>query len=264
MLFLAQMTTFFFLSNLWIVLLMVILFLPLNAMSIAISHNHHHLPTFKKPILNSIYELILSLQNGATPKTWILHHTIGHHVNFMDQKKDTSPWQHRDGTTMTRTEYVLINTLMMYPETFRTGKRKPKLFRDFKIHLIPFFIILAALIAYSPLKASIVFIIPMILMLFLVVDATYLHHKDLETDNVIQASRNNMNKWFNRFTWNLGYHAAHHAKPGLHWSKLPEYHESIKHEIPDELLFDRYDWSHSDKNKQKRIEPFVDAEQQKI
>lgn len=37
-------------------------------------------------------------------------------------------------------------------------------------------------------------------------------------------------------TCNLGYHTAHHKRPGTHWSLLPDVHEGIKDEIPAELV----------------------------
>ncbi|HEV2852180.1 MAG TPA: fatty acid desaturase [Thermoanaerobaculia bacterium] len=36
-------------------------------------------------------------------------------------------------------------------------------------------------------------------------------------------------------TFNSGYHTAHHVKPGLHWSRLPEFHRQLRDRIPAEL-----------------------------
>ncbi len=65
---------------------------------------------------------------------------------------------------------------------------------------------------------------------------THDHHSGLDTDDAFQASYNNENALFNLLTGNLGYHTAHHYRQGLHWSKLPELHEKIRHQIPPELI----------------------------
>ena len=44
-----------------------------------------------------------------------------------------------------------------------------------------------------------------------------------------------MHRSYNVLTGNLGYHTAHHVKPKLHWSKLPEFHASIADRIPPHL-----------------------------
>ena len=60
----------------------------------------------------------------------------------------------------------------------------------------------------------------------------------LEISKTILKSKKQIkfsNKWYNIFTGNLGYHTAHHVKPGLHWSMLPEFHKSIEDKIPAHL-----------------------------
>jgi fatty acid desaturase len=37
-------------------------------------------------------------------------------------------------------------------------------------------------------------------------------------------------------TCNLGLHTAHHKRPGVHWSLLPQIHEEIKDQIPQEMI----------------------------
>ena len=178
----------------------------------------------------------LFFNTGCGPWSWVLHHTIGHHMHYLEAEKDTCSWKRKDGTTMSAFEFTLINTLKVYPEIFRVGKDHPKIFKKFKIGLIICLTILAGLIALAPLKAMILFVIPMIVQLFLLVFATVNHHRGLDTQNEYAATRNDTTKINNWYAWNLGYHTAHHIKCGLHWSKLPEFHNQIKNSIPNELI----------------------------
>ena len=76
---------------------------------------------------------------------------------------------------------------------------------------------------------------PAFLTLFHTIWATYEHHAGCPPSNHLDASRNRVNRIFNALTGNLGLHTAHHKRPGLHWSLLPELHEKIRHQIPEEL-----------------------------
>ena len=75
-------------------------------------------------------------------------------------------------------------------------------------------------------------------MVLLVFEATYDHHSGLFTDDKYEASRNILGSFYNFSRLNLGYHTAHHIKPGLHWSELPKYHASIEKHIPEALIDD--------------------------
>jgi hypothetical protein len=46
------------------------------------------------------------------------------------------------------------------------------------------------------------------------------------------ASNNILHRGYNILTGNLGFHTAHHYRPGVHWSRLPALHDTIAHEIP--------------------------------
>ena len=62
------------------------------------------------------------------------------------------------------------------------------------------------------------------------------HYPDQSKDNPYEASFNNLNKWYNMFTGNLGFCTAHHHNGGLHWSKLPQLHARLADKIPDRLI----------------------------
>jgi fatty acid desaturase len=231
-----QMALFFLVSNVWIVIIAVALLVPFQVSASALNHNHHHCETFRFAWLNRLYEFILFLQTGTTPLTWTLHHNIGHHENFMDQKSDTSPWMKRNGQKMSRPYYCIRNSIMMYPGAWKVGRSHPQIFRRFLIFLGVSSVIMAALLLGSPLKALIIFVIPMTGMLFVLVDTTYHHHAGLVTEDAYAATFNILSPAYNVCAWNLGYHTAHHLRPGLHWTNLPEFHERIQERIPTTLV----------------------------
>lgn len=200
------------------------------------NHHHQHTPTFRYTFANRILEFFYALHTGVTTNLWVLHHVHGHHNNFLDQRKDESRWTRDDGTQMGELEYSLTITATAYYRGYQVGKHHPKEQKSFILYSLITFAIVAGLVAYKPAAGLLLFVLPMIMGLFITAWATYEHHAGLNTDNQFEASFNNLNRWYNLFTGNLGYHTAHHYRQGLHWSKLPQLHEKIKDNIPEELV----------------------------
>ncbi len=200
------------------------------------NHHHQHTPTFKSTTLNRLLEQFYALHTGQTTNLWLLHHVLGHHHNYLDQTKDESRWKRLDGSTMGEIEYSLNVAATAYQRAFQVGKKHPKQQKDFLIFSGITFLLVALLFAWKPMQATFLFILPMICSLIFVAWVTYDHHAGLDTDDHFQASYNILNRFFNFLTGNLGYHTAHHYRQGLHWSKLPELHEEIKHQIPAHLF----------------------------
>ena len=92
--------------------------------------------------------------------------------------------------------------------------------------------LLGVLFWHNWYNALFVFLLPMCVSLYVTAWATFFHHVGLETQEHAEASYNILHRGYNLFTGNLGYHAAHHAKHGLHWSKLPELHAQMAKDIP--------------------------------
>ncbi len=225
---------FFFVDSLWFVIIFwLLMILPKGAIS-AWNHHHQHCHVFKRNWQNRILEFFYALHTGVTTNLWVLHHNLGHHRNFLDQEKDESRWKRKDGSTMGEIEYTLITTLTAYIRGYQVGKNYPRQRRQFVVFSTITLLLLIALTIYDPTNALFIFILPMIGSLLYTSWATYGHHTELDTQDQFAASHNITDKWFNLFTGNLGYHTAHHYKQGVHWSKLPELHEKIKHKIPKE------------------------------
>lgn len=200
------------------------------------NHHHQHAPTFRSTVPNRIMEFFYALHTGVTTNLWVLHHVHGHHQNYLDQTKDESRWLRKNGTQMGEMEYSFIVALTAYYRGFKVGLKHPKDMKQFLIFSAITFVLVAMLVAYRPVPGLLVFVLPMMMGLFMTAWATHDHHAGLHTEDHFKASYNNLSPMFNLLTGNLGYHTAHHYKQGIHWSKLPQLHEKIKHNIPEELI----------------------------
>ncbi|HKP58099.1 MAG TPA: fatty acid desaturase [Polyangiales bacterium] len=230
-----DLTMYFCVRSPWVLcgywLLMVI---PKGVLC-AWNHHHQHVPTFRSTALNRLLELSYALHTGVTTHTWVLHHVLGHHQNFLDQAKDESRWKRADGQHMGVLEYTLDVALTAYPRAFQVGRRFPTHQRQFLIFGALTLLLVVSAIVYKPLAGIMLFALPMVCSMLYTAWVTYDHHSGLDTDDHFQASYNNLGPWFNRLTGNLGYHTAHHYRQGVHWSKLPEVHARIEQHIPVHL-----------------------------
>jgi lysophospholipase L1-like esterase len=128
---------------------------------------------------------------------------------------------------MPRWLYALRGNLTIHRDAFlvglaegRAGRKTllPKLGAELSIQLA----LTATLLACRPWIAVGFFMIPNAIVAFMVWWESYPHHVGLPTTSPYDASMTFENRRYNRFTFNIGHHAAHHRKPTLHWSLLPE------------------------------------------
>jgi fatty acid desaturase len=205
-----------------------------------INHHHQHVNTFRARWLNRVYDLVLSLQTGVGPYGWVLHHNLGHHVNYLNQPPDENPdesrWTRADGSQMGRVEYTIDLLLHHQIDILRVGRRHPRHLRHFLLMKLPLWGLLGAGLWLRPLETALVFLVPSFLTLVHTIWATYEHHAGCSRDDHLVASVNRESRLYNLLTGNLGLHTAHHKRPGLHWSLLPELHEGIRSQIPEEQI----------------------------
>ncbi len=209
-----------------------------------INHNHQHLNSFRAAWLNRLYDLVLALQVGVGPYSWVLHHNLGHHLNYLNQPPHESPdesrWKRADGRQMGRLEFSFHLLLHHQIDIVRIGLRHPKYFRYFLLMKLPLWSLIGAGLWLRPLETVLVFLLPGFITLFHTIWATYEHHAGCPHENHLEASRNRDNRIFNALTGNLGLHTAHHKRPGLHWSLLPQLHQQIRSQIPEEQILETF------------------------
>lgn len=233
-LFIADLLVFFLVSSWPIVLVWSLASIVSKTCIAAWNHHHQHVPFFTSTVCNRLMEIIFGLQTGAVSKVWVLHHNIGHHDNYMDQTKDESAWRAPDGRVMLAHEYTFRLAATGYYDAFKNGKDHPKDRLVMMLMLGVHFAIVGALLAVNWVNALLIFIIPMLGAFLMTCRHTYDHHAGCSEEDEYAASNNIMHRWYNVLTGNLGYHTAHHLRPGLHWSKLPAFHAKIAHKIPPE------------------------------
>jgi beta-carotene hydroxylase len=218
------------------VLLGVLLLFPIQVNFAGMCHNHHHVAVFRSPLANRAFEVMMFLQLGMLPYGYTLHHNIGHHLHYMDQTRDPNRWREPDGRAMPPWRFAWLLFLNMYPNVIRIGREHPVVYRKFLRMFWVCMGVLALLFVIDPLNAFLVFVLPLPFALIVQAQATHYHHVGLESRDPLCASANALDPAYNRRTCNLGYHTAHHLKPGLHWAQLPRYHEAIADQIPQELI----------------------------
>lgn len=235
-LFFCDLAVYFYVESVPLVVFWVVLGLLPKACIGAWNHHHQHVNTFLHTLPNRLLETIYTFQTGISTNVWVLHHNLGHHTNYLDQTKDESRWKRQDGSVMGVIEYTLTVALTGYYRTYKVGKNHPKFQKGFFRMGVVAILLLGLLLLHNWVNAVLIFALPMLIGYVTTCWHTYAHHAGLDTDDPYKASHNITHKWYNVCTGNLGYHTAHHLKQGLHWSKLPAYHQKIKDKIPDELI----------------------------
>lgn len=237
--FLGQVALFLFVDSVPLLVLGTLLLVPFLVSVVGYNHNHMHVRTFSNGPLNRILEMMIFFETGSSPYSGVLNHIVGHHASYDKPEIDTLNWRRRDGTMMGRHEFAARTMLWHYPSCFVLGKEVPRYMGQFVVYGVLGLAMLVAMAWYRPAATLIVFVVPMLLMLYALKWAAYAHHSGLPYGDDHLASRTHTGKLYNWFTWNAGYHAAHHFKQALHWSLLPEYHErELAAKIPAELQGD--------------------------
>lgn len=232
----VQLAIFFGIHDPLVALVAVTLLFPFQLNFAAMCHNHHHCRTFRAALANRVFEIAMFFQLGMLPYGYTLHHNLGHHGHYLDQTRDSNRWRRADGRAMSSWEFATRLCWHMYPTVWRIGREHPRLFRKFRrMAAVCGALLLAALVVH-PLNAVLVFVLPLPFALLLQAQATHWQHTGLASGDPLRASRSIVDRRYNLRTLNLGYHTAHHLRPGLHWSKLPEFHATIAAAIPPELV----------------------------
>lgn len=204
----------------------------------SIKHNHLHNSVFKSAVFNRVYENMLGIFTGTSMKGAHVIHLINHHK----ENNNENDW---GNTNLYKSKSEAVN-LFKYacttPLKFLKAKRKWLQNATHKnIGLIGnleswVIIIVYAVLLIIKFDATIKYIIlPHLLGQLILVSFNYFQHAACNPLSAYDHSRNFTGNILNFFTFNNGYHTAHHLYPTAHWSEYSKIHLSIQHKIDPQL-----------------------------
>jgi len=204
----------------------------------SISHNLIHNPYFSSDLLNHLFSMLLSLTLGFSQ---VMYHYVHnrHHSGNMDRPDangDTidfiSIYKHgRDGKPENAFKYFLMSYFRDDPVAIYKAvkSRQPIEARWAIAELVAVVAFYGALAAYD--WRAVLCLVPFYWLghSLSAVNGYYEHYK-ANPDQPIAWGVSSYNKLYN-WTWmNNGYHAEHHYRPKLHWTKMAELHREIAEE----------------------------------
>jgi beta-carotene hydroxylase len=195
-----------------------------------IVHNTIHCPIFNKKIHNKIFQVVLSFTYGHSVSAYVSGHNFSHHKHTQTQKD-------RIRTTKLRFKPNILNQLLFFfvvaPGIIKDENEfaklmyseKPKWFWQYVLELVLTLVAKITLVVLNPLAGLLVLVIPHLYAVWGILGTNYWQHDGCDEKHPYNHTRNFKSKLLNFFAFNNGYHSAHHDKPNLHWSLLPDYHE---------------------------------------
>ena len=205
-------------------------------------HAQGHLTIFRHGPLNALYDAILSLGTGHTTAVWELQHSLGHHLDYLDPVADVAGSERflrRGPALIRRLVFMVAADAFTIPDGYRIAARYPakrrRLSWRLTYQLAIQLALYAVLLAIDPVVALAVFVIPNVILRWLVGWVAFAQHDGVPATNTYDGSANDFG-FLSRLLLNVGHHTAHHEKPTLHWSLLPTRTATIMKRIPPALL----------------------------
>ena len=214
----------------WQIVLWVVVNCFFSFSCAVIIHNTIHAPIFKAKRMNKLFQYVLSFTYGHSVSAYVPGHNFSHH-------KYTQHMEDAIRTTKMRYRINLFNQLFFFHSlsgdilkgefafAARMRKERPEWFWQYVFELGLVIASNIVLLVINWKCALLFWIIPHQYAAWGIVSTNYFQHDGCDEDHPYNHTRNFSSKSLNFLLFNNGYHAAHHLKPNLHWSLLPEYHD---------------------------------------
>lgn len=205
-------------------------------------HNHCHRPMFVGLRANVAFNVVASIARGHCVSDVYVAHNLNHHAAQGGAEDWIAPSLGGQGHPAVRLSRFVVRaaTAMMRERNRLPDRGRALLPAPFATSIVwekrvlPGAILL--LFWHDWYAACLFAVLPWGLSLAWLVGVNYVQHEGCDPDTEFAHSRNFTGGWTNWLLFNNGYHTAHHAQPGLHWSDTKALHESLQDRIPPHLI----------------------------
>ena len=225
-------------TPLWIMLILGFVYaLMVNANINGVGHNFIHNPFFRWPLLNRLFSLCQSVACCFSQTYYDAVHMRHHKGNSdrQDEKGDTIDWlsiyRHgHDGEAENPWSYVFLSYFRDNPAAIR-GELKKRNNADAiwgNIELGAFVTVLIVLSLFN-WRYVVFYFLPFYYLghCFSYLNG-YFRHYGADPDKPIAWGVSSYGKLYNWLFFYNGYHAEHHFRPKVHWTRMEKFRRSIE------------------------------------
>jgi beta-carotene hydroxylase len=196
-----------------------------------IKHNHIHCRTFSSRGWNFAFEHFLGLCTGQSTAAIIGVHNERHHAQHQTDRdcvRSSIASSPRNWLNLALFPLAAVRgTWRSRPGDMRRWRaEKPGLYHRVQQQRAVVAAFIAALLLLDWRATLLYFGVPWLFAQWGIVTINLLQHQDCDHGTAYDHSRNITGRFINWLFLNSGFHTAHHLRPALHWSRLPEFHRA--------------------------------------
>lgn len=233
----------------WLGLYLFPFILYLAYCSGVLTHNHSHVPVFKRPAFNRAYAAWLSVFYGCPIFVWVPTHHMNHHVHLNGPGDAARTSRHAPVNSLlaalgypfysSRAQLPAIKSYLAH-EKARAPRRYARLIRQGLIVAGAHAALLSLALGLhgvvtGAMAYALAFGLPAAFAPWSMMVTNYLQHVECDPSSAHDHSRNFTDPVLNWLIFDNGFHTAHHEHPGLHWSRLRDKHHELAACIAPEL-----------------------------
>ncbi|MEE9384160.1 MAG: fatty acid desaturase [Nannocystaceae bacterium] len=194
------------------------------------THNAVHAPVFTRRAWNKAYQVVLTLIYGHPVSSYVPGHNLSHHKHTQTRRdvmrttKARFRWNFLNGALFF---FIVAPSIMRADATYVSAARRRhrRWFHQLVLEFSMLVAVTGGLLYFDWRKTLIFWVLPHVYAQWGIVTMNLLQHDGCDGQSRYNHSRNFVNRSFNWWVLNNGFHGIHHEHPGVHWSLLPELHQ---------------------------------------